>query len=66
MTEDLWTAEEAAAEVGVAKQTIYVWVARGYLTHAGKRGKYKLFKLSDVLEAEKSRSHQHRKRSERC
>lgn len=55
MTADLYTAEEAADEVGVAVTTIYTWVHRGYLTHAGKRGRRKLFRLSDVFECEKTR-----------
>lgn len=55
MTADLYTADEAADEVGVAVNTIYSWVQRKYLTHAGKRGRSKLFRLSDVFECEKTR-----------
>lgn len=65
MTEHLWTAEEVAAEVDVEVDTIYQWVSRGHLTHAGKRGHLKLFRLDDVLTCEKTRKRQHRKRSGR-
>ncbi|MFI6477376.1 helix-turn-helix domain-containing protein [Nonomuraea sp. NPDC050663] len=58
----LFTAEEAAAEVGVARQTIYVWVNRGYLKHAAKQGHLKLFRLEDVFEAEKSRDRSRRRK----
>ncbi|GGS87574.1 hypothetical protein GCM10010156_52590 [Planobispora rosea] len=63
MTQDLWTAEEAAAEVGVEVATIYNWVRRGYLTHAGTRGRRKLFRLADVFACEKNRKRKHRRRS---
>jgi predicted site-specific integrase-resolvase len=56
MNDDLFTAEESAAEVGVAVNTIYSWVARGWLAHAGRRGRLKLFRLSDVFECEKTRT----------
>jgi excisionase family DNA binding protein len=52
---DLYTAEEAADEVGVSVNTIYSWVRRKHLQHAGKRGRRKLFRLSDVFECEKTR-----------
>ena len=55
MTVDLYTAEEAADEVGVSVNTVYTWVHRGHLTHAGKRGRAKLFRLADVFECEKTR-----------
>jgi DNA-binding transcriptional MerR regulator len=58
---DLWTAEEAAAEVGIEVQTIYTWTARGYLTPAGKRGRFNLYRLDDVFKAEATRQHKHRK-----
>lgn len=65
-SKDLWTAEEAAEQVGVSVWAIYTWVKRGHLSHAGRRGRYKLFRLADVFEAEKTRSHQHRRRSNQC
>lgn len=55
MTADLFTAQEAADEVGVAVNTIYSWVRRRHLTHAAKRGHLKLFRLTDVFECEKTR-----------
>ncbi|MFC7380879.1 helix-turn-helix domain-containing protein [Sphaerisporangium rhizosphaerae] len=58
---ELFTAEEAAAEVGVETATIYNWVRRGYLNSAEKRGRYKLFRLGDVFACESSRSRAHRK-----
>ncbi|MEV4672181.1 helix-turn-helix domain-containing protein [Actinomadura sp. NPDC049382] len=55
MTTDLYTAAEAADEVGVSVNTVYSWVRRKHLVHAGKRGRAKLFRLSDVFECEKTR-----------
>lgn len=55
MTADLYTAAEAADEVGVSVSTVYSWVRRKHLAHAGKRGRSKLFRLSDVFECEKTR-----------
>ena len=66
MTEQLWTAEEIAAEVGVEVATIYTWVRRGHLHHAGKRGHHKLFRLADAFEAERTRNRKHRKRLTPC
>lgn len=63
--EQLYTAAEAAAEVGVKATTIYTWVRRGYLTHAGSRGHHKLFRLADVFAAEANRKRQHRQRHPR-
>ena len=60
---DLYTAEEAAKEVGVCKATIYVWVARGYLAPAETRGRYRMFRLADVLDAEAARKHKHRRKA---
>jgi excisionase family DNA binding protein len=59
----LFTADQAAAEVGVERQTIYTWTSRGYLTHAAKQGRTKLFRLEDVFAAEKQRDHKRRRRS---
>ncbi|MFI6299560.1 helix-turn-helix domain-containing protein [Nonomuraea sp. NPDC050790] len=63
--DDLYTAEEAAAEVGVERQTIYVWVSRGVLKPVPgvKRRRSNLFRLEDVFTAEKNRDHKHRRRS---
>jgi DNA-binding transcriptional MerR regulator len=62
LDELLFTAEEAAAEVGVKVPTIWSWVNRGYLRPAGTRGKHRLYRLSDVFEAEKERKRKHRRR----
>lgn len=51
----LFTAEEAAAEVGVKRQTIYTWVNRGLLAPATKQGHTRLFRLEDVFNCEKTR-----------
>lgn len=59
----LWTAAEAAAEVGVDRDTIYTWVRRGVLKHAGRRGRTKLFRLDDVFQCEATRQHKHRRKS---
>ena len=64
--EELFTAEEAAAEVGMKPQTIYVWVSRGHLCPAGTRGRYKLFRLADVFRAEATRDRKRRKRAVTC
>jgi hypothetical protein len=47
-------------------QTIYVWVSRGHLRPAGTRGRYKLFRLADVFEAEATRDRKRRKRAVTC
>lgn len=60
---DLYTAAEAAEEVGVAVNTIYSWVRRGHLAHAGHRGHLKLFRLADVFAAESARQRTHRRSS---
>ncbi|MCC5580607.1 helix-turn-helix domain-containing protein [Microtetraspora sp. AC03309] len=65
-TEELFTAAEAAAEVGVEVQTIYTWTHRGALAPASKRGASNLYRLADVFQAEKTRSRKHRKRSQTC
>ncbi|WP_329426859.1 helix-turn-helix domain-containing protein [Streptosporangium sp. NBC_01495] len=62
-SEEMWTAEEAAAEVGMATTTIYTWTARGFLKPAGKRGRFNLYRLADVFEVEKNRAYQHRRGS---
>lgn len=62
MIVDLYTAQEAADEVGVSVNTIYSWVRREYLTHAGKRGHQKLFRLADVFAAEATRDRRKRRR----
>lgn len=62
----LFTAEEAAEQVGVKVATIYVWVHRGHLTPAGTRGKHKLFRLNDVFKAEATRDRKRRKRPVAC
>ncbi|MGI5493867.1 helix-turn-helix domain-containing protein [Microtetraspora malaysiensis] len=59
---DLFTAEEAAAEVGVEAATIYTWKARGFIEPAGKRGRYLLYRLSDVFACEASRQRKHRRK----
>ncbi|MGW4476830.1 helix-turn-helix domain-containing protein [Nonomuraea sp. NPDC004354] len=59
----LWTAAEAAAEVGVERDTIYTWVRRGVLAPAGQRGREKLFDLAEVFACEASRKHKHRRKS---
>jgi DNA-binding transcriptional MerR regulator len=64
--EELFTAEEVAAEVGVKPQTIYVWVSRGHLCPVGTSGKYKLFRLADVFKAEATRDRKRRKRAVTC
>ena len=61
MEEDLFTAEEVAAEVGVSKSAIYVWTNRGALSPSGKRGRYNLYRMSDVFAAEKSRARKYRR-----
>ncbi len=61
--EELFTAEEAAAQVGVRPATIYTWTARGFLRPVGKRGRFNLFRLSDVFACEATRKHKHRRRS---
>lgn len=58
---DLYTAAEAAEEVGVARATIYSWVARGHLKHTARRGHLKLFKLADVFACEATRNRKHRR-----
>lgn len=63
MNLQLYTAEDAAEEVGVKTTTIYTWVRRGILRHAAQQGRMKLFRLDDVFEAEKTRDHKRRKRS---
>jgi excisionase family DNA binding protein len=60
--EDLWTAEDAAEQVGVKPQTIYVWVSRGYLRPAGTHGRHRLFRLADVFEVEATRKRAHRRK----
>lgn len=63
MTDELFTAAEAAEEVGVERSTIYAWVHRGLLTHAGKRGHEKLFRISEVFAVEATRDRKKRRRS---
>jgi excisionase family DNA binding protein len=62
LNRDLWTAQEAAEQVGVDVDTIYQWVRRGYLQHAGTRGRHKLFDLEAVYAAEKTRERRHRRK----
>jgi excisionase family DNA binding protein len=66
LDEDLWTAEEAAEQVGVKVATIYVWVYRGHLRPAGTRGKHKLYRLADVFKAESTRDRKRRKKAVTC
>jgi excisionase family DNA binding protein len=66
LDELLFTADEAAEEVGVAVATIYVWVHRGHLAPAGTRGKHKLYRLADVFKAEATRDRSRRKRAMAC
>ncbi|HEX4818499.1 MAG TPA: helix-turn-helix domain-containing protein [Nonomuraea sp.] len=61
--DELYTADQAAAETGFTRQAIYNWVSRGYLEHAAKQGRTKLFRLEDVFAAEKQRDHTRRRRS---
>lgn len=60
---DLYTAEEAAEEVGVSVGTIHVWRHRGFLEPSGKRGRFLLYRLADVFRAEASRKREHRRKS---
>lgn len=60
--DELWTAEEAAEQVGVTAAAIYTWVRRGALASAGKRGRYKLFRLDDVFACEAGRKRKHRRK----
>lgn len=64
--EDLFTAAEIAAEVGVEVATVYTWTHRGFLKPAGKRGRWNLYRLSDAFEAEKTRDRTRRKRPPTC
>lgn len=64
--ENLFTAEEAAEQVGVAVATIYVWVHRGHLAPVGTRGKHRLFRLADVFRAESTRDRKRRKHPVTC
>ncbi|MEO3856193.1 helix-turn-helix domain-containing protein [Acrocarpospora sp. B8E8] len=59
--EELWTAEELAALVGVKVRTVYSWMQRGYLRPAGSRGRFWLFRLEDGFTVEKERKRQHRR-----
>lgn len=63
MPDELFTVEEAAAEVDMEPATLYTWVRRGYLSYAGKRGRNKLVRLRDVFEAEASRKDKHRRKA---
>lgn len=65
MTEDLFTAEEAAEQVGMAVGTIYSWVSRGHLKPVIKRGRFKMFRLANVYACERDRKRKHRRRSRR-
>jgi predicted site-specific integrase-resolvase len=64
--DDLYTADQAATETGFTRQAIYNWVSRGYLRHAAKEGRTKLFRLEDVFAAEKKRDRRRRRRSKQC
>lgn len=66
LDEPLFTAEEAAEEVGVRVATIYVWVHRGHLKPVGSRGKHKLYRLADVFRAEATRDRKRRKKAVTC
>ena len=48
-----YTTNEVAEELGVSPRTVNVWVNRGYLKPAGKRGRQNTFRLADVFEAER-------------
>lgn len=65
LNEDLWTADEAAEQLGVSVNTIYAWVNRGALTPDpdAKRGRRNLFQPSAVFEAERSRKAKHRRKN---
>ncbi|MEU8055699.1 helix-turn-helix domain-containing protein [Microbispora bryophytorum] len=60
--EDLYTADEAAGEVGVSASAIYVWTHRGYIRPVKKRGRVNLYRISDVFAAERNRDRKHRRR----
>ncbi|MEV7969017.1 helix-turn-helix domain-containing protein [Sphaerisporangium sp. NPDC088356] len=60
--EELFTAEEAAEEVGMSPATIHTWTARGFLTPAGKRGRFNVYRLADVFAAERGRKRKHRRK----
>lgn len=66
LDDPLFTAEEAAAEVGMSAQAIYNWVHRGVLTPAGTRGRHKLYRLADVFRAESTRDRSRRKKAVAC
>jgi excisionase family DNA binding protein len=66
LDEPLFTAEEAAEQVGMKPATIYTWVHRGLLRPAGTRGKHKLFRLADVFEVEKTRDRRRRRKAVAC
>ena len=57
----LLTTAEAAAEVDVDPATIDTWKRRGYLAPAGKRGRWNLYRLTDVLTCEATRDRTRRK-----
>jgi excisionase family DNA binding protein len=65
LNRDLWTAEEAAEQVGVTRFAIYAWVRRGFLKPAGTRGRFLLFDIDAVREAEKTRARKHRRKVSR-
>ena len=50
MRGELWTAEEARDALGLAVDTIYVWVTRGHLTPAPIPGRPKLYWSDDVYD----------------
>lgn len=64
--DELYTADQAATATGFSRQAIYNWVSRGYLKHATKQGRTKLFRLEDVFDAEKNRDRTRRRRSDEC
>lgn len=49
----LWTTAEAAEAVGVKRDVIYQWRARGKITPVNRRG-WPRYRAMDVLQAEKS------------
>ena len=63
--DELFTADEAAAELNLTKWAVYNYVRRGALrpVPGAKRGHSNLFRLEDVFNAEKTRDHTRRKRA---
>lgn len=63
MNYDLFTAEEAARQVGLKEATIRKWKSQGMLSPAGKKGRFHLYRLADVLAAEANRERKYRNKT---